>query len=65
MRIRRRGGAGCILNSNRCIIPRLIVEEQDEEQIEKKEQEELRAALDMLGAAEDRRKSTGTKRSQG
>ena len=56
VRIRRRGGAGCILNSkseyNRCMIPRLIVEEQDEEQIEKKEQEELRAALDMLEACE-------------
>ena len=45
MRIQRRGGAGSILNSksefDRCRIPRLIVEEQDEEQIAKMEQEEI------------------------
>ena len=48
VRIRRRGGAGSILNSkaefNRCRIPRLVVEEQDtkqQEEEEEKEQEEL------------------------
>ena len=45
MRIQRRGGVGSILNSksefDRCRIPRLIVEEQDEEQIAKMEQEEI------------------------
>ena len=37
VRIRRRGGQGAVLNSksefNRCRIPRLVVEEQDEEQL--------------------------------
>ena len=41
VRIRRRGGAGSILNSkteyDRCRIPRLVVQEEDEEEIAKKE----------------------------
>ena len=44
VRIRRRGGAGCILNSksefDRCQIPRLIIEEQDEETVKKRKEEE-------------------------
>ena len=56
VRIRRRGGAASILNSksefNRCQIPRLVVEVEDEEtrlrrvENEKLEQEELKGALD-------------------
>ena len=45
VRIRRRGGAGLILNSkseyNRCKIPRLVLEELDEEQIKAMEDKEL------------------------
>ena len=44
VRIRRRGGEGAVLNSkseySRCRIPRLIVEEQDLEEANKKEQEQ-------------------------
>ena len=40
----RRGGEGAVLNSkseySRCRIPRLIVEEQDMEEMNKKEQEQ-------------------------
>ena len=53
VRIRRRGGAMSILNSksefDRCHIPRLVMEEEDEEEIrarEQKEIEESRAAVD-------------------
>ena len=52
VRIRRRGGAGSILNSraefNRCRIPRLAIEEVDEEQIEEQENKELREAKEQL-----------------
>ena len=45
VRIRRRGGAGSILNSkaeyDRCRIPRLIVEEQDLDEIRKEEEQEI------------------------
>ena len=45
VRIMRRGGEGSILNSksefDRCKIPRLIVEEEDLEQIEREQKEEL------------------------
>ena len=45
VRIRRRGGAGSILNSkteyDRCRIPRLVVQEEDEEEIAKKEEQEI------------------------
>ena len=45
VRIRRRGGAGSILNSkaeyDRCRIPRLIVEEQDLDGITKEEEQEI------------------------
>ena len=45
VRIRRRGGAGSILNSkaeyDRCRIPRLIVEEQDLDGIRKEEEQEI------------------------
>ena len=45
VRIRRRGGAGMILNSkseyNRCKIPRLVLEELDEDQIRADEEEEM------------------------
>ena len=53
VRIRRRGGAGSILNSkaefNRCRIPRLVVEEQDTKLLEEeqlREQKELEDFLD-------------------
>ena len=56
VRIRRRGGAASILNSksefNRCQIPRLVVEIEDEEtrlrrlEEEKLEQDELNGILD-------------------
>ena len=49
VRIHRRGGAGLILNSkseyNRCKIPRLVLEELDEEQIKAMEDKELEEAL--------------------
>ena len=52
VRIRRRGGAGCILNSkaeyDRCRIPRLIVEEQDVEQLEKDEEQELAQKISSI-----------------
>ena len=45
VRIRRRGGEGAILNSkaefNRCLIPRLQLEEQNVEQLEREEKREL------------------------
>ena len=45
VRIRRRGGAGNILNSkteyDRCKIPRLVVQEEDEEQLRKEEEQEI------------------------
>ena len=51
VRIRRRGGAGSILNSkaefNRCHIPRLVVEEEDEEQRTKRLGEELKSNQDI------------------
>ena len=68
VRIMERGGAGSILNSksefDRCRIPRLVMEEEDEEQIEKEQEEDLmntRAAIEQQakewGAeAYDRRK---------
>ena len=44
VRIRRRGGAGAILNSkgefNRCHIPRLVVEEEDQEAKKEREAQE-------------------------
>ena len=56
VRIRRRGGAGNILNSeaefNRCHIPRLVVEEEDQDTkvkrllIEKEHREEMRKILE-------------------
>ena len=56
VRIRRRGGAGNILNSkseyNRCRIPRLIIEEVDEEQIEEQETRELREATEVMTECE-------------
>ena len=54
VRIRRRGGQGAVLNSkaefDRCRIPRLILEEHDQEQAKKYEEEreeQLTTALDM------------------
>ena len=56
VRIRRRGGAGMILNSksefNRCRIPRLIIEEVDEEQTKEQEERELREAIEQLDECE-------------
>ena len=50
VRIRRRGGAGSILNSkaefNRCRIPRLAIEEIDEEQLKEQKDRELREAME-------------------
>ena len=52
VRIRRRGGEGSILNSraefNRCRIPRLTIEEVDEEQLEEQENKELKIAMEQL-----------------
>ena len=57
VRIRRRGGAGMVLNSksefNRCRIPRLIIEEVDDEQIRKEEERELRVAMEHLSKCEE------------
>ena len=56
VRIRRRGGEGSILNSksefNRCRIPRLVLEEIDEEQADAQEDRELREALELLEQCE-------------
>ena len=56
VRIGRRGGAGNILNSkseyNRCRIPRLIIEEVDEEQMEEQETRELREATEVMAECE-------------
>ena len=56
VRIRRRGGAGSILNSkseyDRCKIPRLVLEEVDEEQIKKDEEQEMREKMKLLDAEE-------------
>ena len=58
VRIRRRGGAGNILNSkseyNRCHIPRLVVDKEDEEKrkqrlvMEKEKREEMKLTLDVM-----------------
>ena len=52
VRIRRRGGEGRILNSkaeyNRCTIPRLILYNLDEEELERMEEEELEAKRKLL-----------------
>ena len=57
VRIGRRGGAGMVLNSksefNRCRIPRLIIEEIDEEQIREEEVRELRIAMKHLNRCEE------------
>ena len=54
VKIRRRGGQGAVLNSksefDRCRIPRLILEEHNQEQIKKLEEEreeQLTTLLDM------------------
>ena len=66
VRIRRRGGAGMILNSksefNRCHIPRLVVEQEDEEHMklrleqEKRDKEELAKLMDDLDLTWEERK---------
>ena len=52
VRIRRRGGEGAILNSkaefNRCYIPRLRLEEQDIEKLEREEQLEITNVNEQL-----------------
>ena len=52
VRIQRRGGAGSILNSraefDRCRIPRLVVEEEDREQIDKQDQEDLEEDMNLI-----------------
>ena len=49
-RIMLRGGAGAILNSksefDRCKIPRLILQDQDEEEIRKQEEQLLKEDID-------------------
>ena len=67
VRIRRRGGAGMILNSksefNRCFIPRLVVEKEDEEQRlkrieqEQRDREELHNALSCMDLTWEERKT--------
>ena len=56
VRIRRRGGAGSILNSkseyDRCKIPRLILEETDEEQISKEEEQRMKERMEQLDTEE-------------
>ena len=56
VRIRRRGGAGMILNSkyeyNLCKIPRLVLEELDEDQIRADEEEEMRKAIEWSNKCE-------------
>ena len=63
VRIRRRGGAGKILNSkaeyNRCRIPRLVIEEQDEELMREEEEKEIREAVEQL---EEQEKAWGSTR---
>ena len=66
VRIRRRGGEGSILNSpaefNRCYIPRLVVEEEDEEaktlRLQREEQEikELLESLELEDLGWEERK---------
>ena len=52
VRIRRRGGGGSILNSkaefDRCKIPRLVVEEQEEEPANAKEEQERKDAQEQI-----------------
>ena len=52
VRIRRRGGEGRILNSkaeySRCVIPRLVLDKIDEEELERMEREELEAKKEQL-----------------
>ena len=52
VRIMRRGGEGMVLNSksefDRCRIPRLQVEEQNEEELRKKEEQELEEDLMVI-----------------
>ena len=52
VRIRRRGGEGCILNSkseySHRRIPRLVIEEQDEEELDRMEDEELLRKRELL-----------------
>ena len=65
VRIRRRGEAGKILNSkaeyNRCRIPRLVIEEQDEELMREEEEKEIREAVEQL---EEQEKAWGSTRIQ-
>ena len=57
VRIRRRGGAGSILNSkaesNRCHIPRLVVEEEEEDTRVSREQREKEEDEGILRSLED------------
>ena len=68
VRIRRRGGAGSILNSiseyDRCKIPRLVLEDIDEEQIKKEDEQEMREKMELLDAGEKQRVEprTGSRR---
>ena len=52
VRIRRRGGAGQILNSkaefDRCRIPRLVIEELDEQEIDRMEEQQLKNLREEL-----------------
>ena len=65
VRIGRRGGAGMVLNSksefNRCRIPRLVIEEVDEEQIREEEERELRVAMEHLSKCEEEWEQNRTK----
>ena len=66
VRIRRRGGAGCILNSksefDRCQIPRLTIEEQDEEKLKKRKEEEEQEMEKILSSLEEQTNMWGEKK---
>ena len=66
VRIKRRGGAGCILNSksefDRCQIPRLIIEEQDEEKLKKNEEEEEQEMERLSSSLEEQTNIWGEKK---
>ena len=57
VRIRRRGGGGSILNSkaefDRCRIPRLVVEAQDQEEVKAMEEQERQEVQELLREQEE------------
>ena len=63
VRIRRRGGQGSILNSKSeyglCRIPRLVLKENEEDQVKQKEEEEQRELNNIMVLLDDEEKSGG------